>query len=150
MFCAAACASAGSDALSSVLDQAANSVRSSARTPSSSQMTVIGSGAANDGSRSARSCPASPSSSSAVISSIRGRSRATVRPVNALLTSLRSREWSGGSVLSMWCPSASPKPPWVVAPAGSFASNSSCARRLSFCSRASASRARACAKSVTM
>ena len=42
-----------------------------------------------------------PSSSSVVIELIRGLSPSTRRGVKALLTSLRSRSWSGGSLLSM-------------------------------------------------
>ena len=41
------------------------------------------------------------SSSPAVIAVIRGLSRSTWRTVKALFTSLRSRPWSGGSLLSM-------------------------------------------------
>ena len=42
------------------------------------------------------------SASSAAMSSMRGRMRATARAVNAPLSSLRRRVWSGGSELSMW------------------------------------------------
>lgn len=102
--------SVGSSA-STTADQARKSSRSSKGTPSSSQITVIGRGNANASIRSTGS-PSAPraamaSSSSSVIASIRGRSASTRREVNALLTSLRSRVWSGGSELSMCARSAS-------------------------------------------
>jgi len=64
-------------------------------------MTITGSGYANRAIRSAAGCPARPSTRSAVIDSIRGLSRSTIRGVNALLTRLRSRVWSGGSTTSI-------------------------------------------------
>ncbi len=75
--------------------------------PSSSQITVIGSGKANEASKSTSRRSDIASSSPAVIAVIRGRSRSTWRAVKALFTSLRSRSWSGGSRLSM-CPSSAP------------------------------------------
>ena len=72
--------------------------------PSSSQITVTGSGNANDASRSTGAPPAArasrSSSSDAVIAATRGRSPATRRAVNPRLTSWRSRVWSGGSAFS--------------------------------------------------
>ena len=64
--------------------------------PSSSQITAIGSGYAKVVTRSTRSCPATASSSSAAICSMRGRSASIRRRVNAPETSRRSRVWSGG------------------------------------------------------
>ena len=86
-------------------DQTWNLSWSAAGTPSSSQITVIGSGNAKASMRSTDSSPPAKrpsiaSSSDAVISSIRGRSPAIRRAVNALTTRRRSRVWSGGSRLS--------------------------------------------------
>ncbi len=94
-----------------VFDQSRNASRSSMGTASSSQITVMGSGKANASSSSTSSLPAIWSSSSAVISSILGRSCSIRRAVNALVTSLRSRVWSGGSLLSMCALSTSANSP---------------------------------------
>ena len=87
--------------------------RCSASTPSSSQMTLIGSGSAKCAPQigdPVRAPPAAArprsSSSRAVNSSIRGRSRSTCRAVKALPTSERSRRWSAPSAVCM---------PWALA-----------------------------------
>jgi hypothetical protein len=74
-------------------DQARNLSRSEAGMPSSSLITVTGSGNANDSSKStvSSSRAARSSSSEAVISAMRGRRSATRRAVNALVTSRRTR-----------------------------------------------------------
>jgi hypothetical protein len=72
-------------------DQAWNRSWSAAGMPSSSQMTVIGSGNANASISSASSRASKAVSSPAVIASMRGRSAATRRGVNTLTTSRRSR-----------------------------------------------------------
>ncbi len=86
-------------------DQSRNCAWSSTGTPSSSQMTVTGSGNANARIRSTTGSSARDasiaSSSEAVTASTRGRSPATRRAVNAFDTSLRSRVCPGGSALSM-------------------------------------------------
>ena len=74
-----------------VADQVRKSSWSATGTPSSSQITVIGSGNANDASRSTCSRVDMSSSSPLVIAVIRGLSRSTRRAVKALFTSLRSR-----------------------------------------------------------
>ncbi len=74
-----------------VADQARNWSRSATGTPSSSQMTVIGSGKANEASRSTSRRVDMSSSSPAVMAAMRGRSSSTRRAVKALFTSLRSR-----------------------------------------------------------
>jgi hypothetical protein len=69
--------------------------------PSISAMTITGSGPANASIRSKPSALVSGSSSSPMIRRMRGARRSTARGVNALLTSARSRVWSGGSLKSM-------------------------------------------------
>ena len=127
----------------SVFDQPRKTARSASGTPSSSQIILIGSGTARASSRSSSACPAIAASRSAQMSSARGRSCSTARGVKALLTSLRSRLCSGGSVLSMWwerdCPNM------LSLPCSECRSSSSATRRESFASRGSASAARASA-----
>ena len=74
-----------------VADQARNWSRSATGMPSSSQITVIGSGNANEANRSTSRRVDISSSRAAVMAVIRGRSSSTRRAVKALLTSLRSR-----------------------------------------------------------
>lgn len=110
----AAIASAGvvSVAMMTVLDRWCSRPRCSGSTPSSSQMTLIGSGSAKWVRRSATASGASaaarPRSSSrrAVSSSMRGRSRSTWRAVKALPTRERNRRWSAPSAVCM---------PWALA-----------------------------------
>ncbi|MCQ8835165.1 hypothetical protein [Streptomyces malaysiensis] len=75
-----------------------NSVRSAMGTPRSSQITCMGSGMASALTRSARPSAAIRSSSVSVISCTRGRRLSTLRAVNALASSLRSRVCWGGLV----------------------------------------------------
>lgn len=70
-------------------------------TPSSSQMTVIGSGMAKSCIRSASPCGAILSMSWSTIDATRGRSASIRRGANACDTTRRSRVCSGGSELSM-------------------------------------------------
>jgi hypothetical protein len=91
----------------SVFDHVRNVRRSASGTPSRSQITLMGRGKAKASSRSTSAGPAAiRSASPAAISSMRGRMPAMARMVNARLTSLRSRVWSGGSELSMCRPSS--------------------------------------------
>src|ERR671932_1819051 len=135
--------------VSIVFDQRRNDVRSASGTPSSSQMTPIGRGKAKASSRSASAGPAAiRSASRPAIASIRGRRAAMARTVKARLTSLRSRVWSGGSVLSM-CRLSS----WVKAtrePDGSGLLSSTRANpSASLASRGSASASRTSSYRVT-
>ena len=63
-------------------------------------MTVTGSSAQYDETRSTGAAGSSASSSSWAIASVRTRSRSTARTVKTRVTSLRYRVWSGGSVTS--------------------------------------------------
>ncbi len=74
-----------------VADHFLKSSRSATGMPTSSQITVIGSGNANEASKSTSRWVDISSSSSAVIAAIRGLSCSTRRGVKALFTSLRSR-----------------------------------------------------------
>ena len=78
-----------------------------------------------------------------MIASTRGRSPATRRGVKAFVTSLRSRVWFGGSVLSM-CTDRYP-----VTSSGTQSGDVSLPAQ-SLCSRASASAARTSAYLVTI
>ncbi len=98
----AASTCSGVPKVSSWLDHSRKSSRLSIGIPSSSQITVMGSGNAKTSSRSTSSPSFSLEISSAAISCTRGRSSSTRRAVNALVTSLRSRVWCGGSRLSMF------------------------------------------------
>ena len=116
--------------------------RSGSGTPSSSQMTVNGSGNAKRETRSTRlSAPsaAMPSSRSSTIVWIRGRSPSMRRGEKALETSRRSRVWSGGSTVSMCRANAGPGRPSDTTAA--LATRAAC---MSFDSRGSLSAARAC------
>ena len=91
-----------------------SAARSGSGTPSSSQMTVNGSGNAKRATRSTRlSAPsaAMSSSRSSTIVWIRGRSPSMRRGEKALETSRRSRVWSGGSTVSMCRAKAGPGRP---------------------------------------
>src|SRR5437660_1483210 len=80
--------------------------RSSTGTPSIWQITVTGSGYANCSIRSIVPAPSTPSSRPSTIACTSGRSRSTIFGVKALLTSPRSRVWSGGSRSSIEKPIA--------------------------------------------
>ncbi|ARX89249.1 hypothetical protein SMD44_08736 [Streptomyces alboflavus] len=103
----AAIASSGPMAvLTTWFDKWCRRSRCSVSTPSSSQITPIGSGSAKEARRSAIPSPpsaasASLSRSSAVSVSIRGRSVSTRRAENALLTRVRRRRWSSPSAVVM-------------------------------------------------
>ena len=115
--------------------------RSGSGTPSSSQMTVNGSGNAKRETRSTRlSAPsaAMSSSRSSTIVWIRGRSPSMRRGEKALETSRRSRVWSGGSTVSMCRANAGPGRPSDTTAA--LATRAAC---MSFDSRGSLSAARA-------
>ena len=88
--------------------------RSGSGTPSSSQMTVNGSGNAKRETRSTRlSAPsaAMSSSRSSTMAWMRGRRSSMRRGEKALETSRRSRVWSGGSTVSMCRANAGPGRP---------------------------------------
>ncbi len=87
-------------------DQVRNFSRSRDGTPSSSQITDMGSGKESASTRSAVRSGAESivSSRASVISWTRGASRSIRRGVNSRATSLRSRVWSGASVLSIEVP----------------------------------------------
>ena len=68
--------------------------------PSSSQITMIGSGKAKSSTRSISPRGSTASISSSAISWIRGRSASTMRGVNAFVTSRRRRRWSSPSFVS--------------------------------------------------
>ena len=69
--------------------------------PSISAITVTGSGSATSAMRSPPPLSANRVASSVAICRIRGRSDSTIRGVNALDTSRRSRVWTGGSTSSI-------------------------------------------------
>ncbi len=110
-----------------------------ASTPSSSQMTPIGSGSAKRARRSttpSTAAPSRPSRSDAVNASMRGCSSSTRRAVNALLMRDRSRRWSAPSAVVIPCtvanvfsgqPSAI-SPSWSDAKCRAFFATSGCAR----------------------
>lgn len=79
---------------------------SAAGTPSSSQITMIGSWLATASTKSNSSRPATASNSSSVTSWIRGRMPSMRLALKARTTSLRSRSWSGGSRLAIARPSS--------------------------------------------
>src|SRR5215813_3173569 len=107
MLAEAATASAGGsgadDGVSSVVNQLPSWSRSGSGTPSSSLITVNGSGKAKPLTRSTTTSPrASRSSSSpSTMAWTRGRSAAIRGRLKAAELSRRSRVWSGGSTLSM-------------------------------------------------
>ena len=106
-----------------MFDQRRNDVRSASGTPSSSQITPIGSGKAKASSRSTSAGPAAiRSASRPAIASMRGRRAAMARTVKARLTSLRSRVWSGGSVLSRCRLSSWANTDWASGGSGLLAS----------------------------
>ena len=78
-------------------DHALNCARSSGGIPSSSAITITGSGCAIPVTRSHSPVSGASPSSEAVISSIRGRSASTDRGVNARFTMPRRKVCSGGS-----------------------------------------------------
>ena len=106
-------------------NQRRRSARSGSGIPSSSQITVNGSGNAKPATRSTGSSApraARAASRSSTIDRIRGSSAATRFGVNAGIASRRSRVWCGGSTASMWRakagpgrPSATTSPLWASA-----------------------------------
>ncbi len=97
-----ACSSGSSAGRTNASDHSRNLSRSAAGTPSSSAITVIGSGKANVETSSISPSATTGSRSVSAISWIRGRRRSIIRGVNAFDTSRRSRRWSSPSRLSMW------------------------------------------------
>jgi hypothetical protein len=100
---ASADGSGADDGASSVVNQRPRWSRSGSGTPSSSLITVNGSGKAKPLTRSTTVSPrvSRSSSSRSTIAWTRGR-RAEIRGrLNAAEVSRRSRVWSGGSTLSM-------------------------------------------------
>ncbi|HEY5351060.1 MAG TPA: hypothetical protein VIK57_01265 [Streptosporangiaceae bacterium] len=83
------------------LAQPWNIGRSAAGMPSSSPITVTGSGNANAATKSVSAAEASRSHASATIRSTAGRSAAIRRAVNVADTRRRSRVWSGGLSIRM-------------------------------------------------
>ena len=69
-------------------------------------MTVAGSGKANRLTKSTWRSRSISVIKPSTIASIVGRSRSTIRPVNAARASRRSREWSGLSVKTIQFPSS--------------------------------------------
>ena len=84
---------------------------SSSGTPRSSEITATGNGYASSSITSIRGASAARSSSRSTMSWTRPRSVSTTRGVKALLTSARSRVWSGGSRNSMDSASQDPSGP---------------------------------------
>ncbi len=82
-------------------DHGRSSGRSASGTPSRSLITATDSGSATSATRSPPPASASRSTSRSTFAWTRPRSRSTIRGVNALATSRRSRVWSGGSRSSM-------------------------------------------------
>ena len=105
-------------------DQPLNCSWSSTGTPSISQITLTGIGYANSSIRSMVPASRTPSRRPSTICWTRGRSPSTTRGVNALLTRLRRRVWSGGSRSSIDRPMAgigAPKRAATKAAIASFA-----------------------------
>lgn len=124
--------------MTSSFDQVWKVARSLSGMPSSSQITVTGSGSAYRATRSAVPAGGSASSRSCAMCSTRGR-RAAVRPgVKCPATSRRRRVWSGGSLCSMLWPMACPP---------SLSQEAEC--RMSLRSRGSVSAARAASRVTT-
>ena len=87
-------------AAATAFDHWRNSSRSSDGTPSSSAITITGSGTASPAISSNSLSPSTSASSSRAIASMRGRSPATRRGVKARFTMPRSRACEGGSEFS--------------------------------------------------
>lgn len=121
---------------SSALPQARKRSRSSMGTPSSSKITVVGSGYENSvirstGPPSAAARATSPSASSAAIASTRGRRSATGLGVKPWLTRSRSLRWSAPSWFNMWRPIRRSSSLHGARSSGGAASASSRTKRLS-------------------
>ncbi len=132
----AATASAGGsgadDGASSVVNQLPRRSRSGSGTPSSSLITVNGSGKAKPLTRSTTVSPRALRSSSnrSTIAWTRGRRSAIRGRLNAAEASRRSRVWSGGSTLSMCRAKAGPgRPSATTAPSRASAACRSARRR---------------------